>query len=71
MKLIFTGTSANDVHFQSYLLEEIVRWNDERATAALSTSSSDGRSFSGKISCSQQPEQKGSWYTIRFQSSCS
>ena len=26
---------ANDVHFQCYLLEGIVRWNEDRASAAM------------------------------------
>ncbi|CAH3172185.1 unnamed protein product, partial [Porites evermanni] len=29
------GTIANDVHFQCYLLEGIVRWNEDRALAAM------------------------------------
>jgi len=40
-----SGNSANDVHFQSYLLEGIRRWNDDRATAALASSGGDDRSF--------------------------
>ena len=49
MELIFKCTSANDVHFQTQLLEGIVQWNEDRATVALTTSSGDGRSFSGKM----------------------
>ena len=30
-----TGTTANDVHYQAYLLEGIVRWNEDREVAAL------------------------------------
>ena len=29
------GTTANDMHFQAYLLEGIVRLNEDRASAAL------------------------------------
>ncbi|CAB1441186.1 unnamed protein product [Pleuronectes platessa] len=29
------GTSANDLHFQVYLLEGLVRWNEDRARAAV------------------------------------
>ena len=29
------GTSANDVHFQCYLVEGLARWNDDRAQQAL------------------------------------
>jgi len=38
-------TSANDVHLRAYLLEEgMMRWNDDRAAAAVA-SSDDGPSF--------------------------
>ena len=29
------GTSANDVHYQAYLLEGLTRWNQARALAAI------------------------------------
>lgn len=31
----FTGKSANSLHFQVYLLEGLVRWNENRARAAV------------------------------------
>ena len=34
----FLGTSANDLHFQAYLLEGLARWNTDRHQAALSES---------------------------------
>lgn len=30
-----TGTSASALHFQVYLLEGLVRWNENRARAAV------------------------------------
>ena len=30
-----TGTTANDVHYQAYLLEGIVHWNKDREVAAI------------------------------------
>lgn len=35
---MLSGTSANDVHYQAYLLEGLYRWNQDRATQAV-----DGR----------------------------
>ena len=37
------GTTANDVHFQSYLIEGIARWNQDRALAAIDTAPSQQR----------------------------
>ena len=36
--IFFLGTSANDLHFQAYLLEGLARWNTDRHQAALSES---------------------------------
>ena len=33
--VIQTGTSANEEHFQAYLLEGVHRWNCDRAAAAV------------------------------------
>ena len=41
-----SGTVANDVHFQAYLLEGIVRWNEDRAVAAVSSTDGVGDSRS-------------------------
>ena len=32
------GTSASDVHFQAFLIEGLVRWNQDREVAATSSS---------------------------------
>ena len=32
------GTAANDIHFQAFLIEGIVRWNSARAEAATDSS---------------------------------
>lgn len=32
-----TGNMASDVHFQAYLLEGLMRWNQDRARAAMSS----------------------------------
>ena len=32
-----TGTSANDLHFQAFLIEGIFRWNQDREAAVTST----------------------------------
>jgi len=41
--------AANDVHFQAYLLEGIVRWNADREEAAARRSTDDSRSFSDQL----------------------
>ena len=33
---LLAGNTANDVHFQAYLLEGLMRWNQDRARAAVS-----------------------------------
>ena len=32
----FTGNTASDLHFQAYLLEGLMRWNQDRSRAAVS-----------------------------------
>lgn len=50
LPLLFTGTSANDIHFQAFLIDGICRWNAERASAAINSSSSrKTRSFDVKL----------------------
>lgn len=35
-----SGTSASDAHFQAYLLEGLMRWNDDRMEEAVKGASS-------------------------------
>ena len=35
-----TGTSANDLHFQAFLVEGLVRWNRDRELAAVTSTHS-------------------------------
>ena len=44
------GTSANDTHFQAYLLEGVLRWNYDRAAAATE---SDGPSHTSYASAKE------------------
>jgi hypothetical protein len=39
--ILVTGTSANDKHFQAYLVEGLMRWNEDRASAATTGSEGD------------------------------
>ncbi|XP_049341399.1 uncharacterized protein LOC125805116 isoform X2 [Astyanax mexicanus] len=43
------GSSANSLNFQIYLLEGLHRWNQDRATAFLSSGPSDLRSYTGDL----------------------
>ena len=43
------GTAASDVHFQAYLLEGLVRWNSDRATAAVAGNSGDDGNYSDQL----------------------
>ncbi|KAG9283218.1 hypothetical protein AMEX_G1968 [Astyanax mexicanus] len=43
------GFSANSLNFQIYLLEGLHRWNQDRATAFLSSGPSDLRSYTGDL----------------------
>ena len=48
----FAGTQANDSHFQAYVLEGIVRWNEDRAATSISPTTTPGsglRSYSGEM----------------------
>lgn len=40
-----TGTSANDLHFQAFLLEGLVRWNRDRELAAVTLTDSSPSSY--------------------------
>lgn len=50
VKILFssTGTSANANNFQAYLLEGLMRWNEDRTTAATS-SQADLQVYSSKL----------------------
>lgn len=43
------GTSASDVHYQAYLLEGLVRWNNLRAVAAIDSPSEVLRTFDQRL----------------------
>lgn len=45
----FTGTSANTLNFQLYLLEGLNRWNQDRAAASISTKSSPLLTYAGQV----------------------
>jgi len=47
--VLCSGTLANDVHFQAYLMEGIARWNDDRARAAVSSGTTDFRHFADTL----------------------
>ncbi|XP_066554861.1 uncharacterized protein LOC136744559 [Amia ocellicauda] len=49
LALFIPGTSASDVHFQAYLLEGLVRWNADRAVAAVEDAGKLLRSYSGSL----------------------
>ena len=52
MNFLLVGTIANDVHFQCYLLEGIVRWNEDRASAAMIDGcDSPTSSYSSSLKC--------------------
>ena len=43
------GTSASDIHFQAYLLDGLMRWNSDRASAAVSITELGPESYSGLL----------------------
>lgn len=45
----YLGTSANSLNFQLYLLEGLHRWNQDRATAALSITPSGLHCYQGNL----------------------
>lgn len=45
----FSGTSASDIHFKAYLLDGLMRWNADRASAAVSSTQSGPESYSGLL----------------------
>ena len=49
MFLFISGTSASDIHFQAYLLHALMRWNADRASAAVSSTESGPESYSGLL----------------------
>jgi hypothetical protein len=49
IKLINSGTQANDQHFQAFLLDGLTRWNKDRAEAAVEGPAADFRTFSNTL----------------------
>ena len=49
LKNFIPGTTASDQNFQAFLREGIVRWNDDRAAAALQQRASSLRSYSNTL----------------------
>jgi len=47
--LFISGTSASAAHFQAYLLDGLMRWNADRASAAVSSTESGTESYSGLL----------------------
>ena len=47
--LIFQGTSASAMHFQAYLLEGLMRWNADRASDAVSSTTKGPVTYSGAL----------------------
>ena len=43
------GTSASDIHFQAYLLDGLIRWNSDRASAAVSSTELGPESYNGLL----------------------
>ena len=43
------GTSASDIHFQAYLLDGLMRWNSDLASAAVSSTELGPESYSGLL----------------------
>ena len=46
---LFSGTAANGLHFQAYMLDGIVRWNADREAAAIQGPKTSVRSYSGAL----------------------
>jgi len=45
----FLGNSANSLNLQIYLLEGLLRWNQDRAAAAVAGGSSTLRTYTGEL----------------------
>ena len=45
----FAGTTANDLHFQAYLMDGLVRWNADRTSDATLTEGPNHRVYSGYL----------------------
>ncbi|XP_022110160.1 uncharacterized protein LOC110989819 isoform X2 [Acanthaster planci] len=43
------GTTANDVHYQAYLMDGLVRWNTDRAADAIAADAPEHRVYSGYL----------------------
>lgn len=46
---LFPGNSANSLNFQIYLLEGLLRWNQDRAAAAVAGGGSTLRTYTGEL----------------------
>ena len=46
---VFQGISASAMHFQAYLLEGLLRWNANRASDAVSSSTKGPETYSGAL----------------------
>ena len=46
---IKTGTSANDVHFQAFLLEGLHRWNKDREAQIVTAARTAPSSYNSKL----------------------
>ncbi len=49
LKFFFAGTTANDIHFQAYLMNGLVRWNADRAADAKLTEGPNHWVYSGYL----------------------
>lgn len=47
--LVFQGISASAMHFQAYTLEGLLRWNANRASDAVSSSTKGPETYSGAL----------------------
>lgn len=46
---LFLGTSANALHFQMYLLEGLVQWNEARGVAAVEGARRENICYGGQL----------------------
>lgn len=46
---LFLGTSANALHFQMYLLEGLVQWNEAHGVAAIEGASREEICYGGQL----------------------
>ncbi len=46
---LFLGTSASALHFQMYLMEGLVQWNEARGVAAVEGASRENICYGGQL----------------------